>query len=173
MVIFTQQLSCVCEHVVSWVHRICFLSILRVLSVFLILLPLISNTSVILLQGGSVMATGLVIAVTLHSMRRLPTLTSLVTLSWNIQYQNSASLTLYFLCNFLWNTVFNARNFLSVTIKLVILTSFALAFSTIWEGEDASLLSLLQVFLLRYLFGRKEIWVGGSLCVEVRREKSI
>lgn len=150
-----------------------FPSFVFYLSVFLTLLPVISNTSVILLQGGSFMAAGFVIAVTLHSIRRLPTLTSLFTLSWNIQYQNSASLTLYFFCNSLWNTVFNARNFLSLTIKLVILTSFALAFSTIWEGEDASLLSLLQVFLLRYLFGHKEIWVGGSLCVEVRREKSI
>ena len=67
----------------------------------------------------------------------------------------------------------NAKNFLGVTVKLVIFTTFALAFSTIWEGEDASLLSMLQVSLLRYLFGCKEIWVEGSLCVEVRREKKV
>ena len=113
VVIFTQQLSCVCEHVVSCVHRIRFrLSILRVFFIcvpLLTLLPLISNTSVVLLQGGSVMAAGFVIAVTLHSIRHLPTLTSLVTLPWNIQYQNSASLTLYFFRNSLWNTVFTVK----------------------------------------------------------------
>lgn len=51
----------------------------------LTLLPLISNTSVVLLQGSSIMAAGLVIAVTLHSICRLRTLTSLVTLPWNIK----------------------------------------------------------------------------------------
>lgn len=88
----------------------------------LTLLPLISNTSVVLLQGSSIMAAGLVIAVTLHSICRLRTLTSLVTLPWNIKlFQINIRILLPLLCifcNSLWNTVFNARIFFSFTIKL-------------------------------------------------------
>lgn len=128
--------ACVCEHVVGCLWwRIRFLSIILVFFICVPLLtqvPLISNTSTYCFVAGRFRHGGKACHSCYCTQHSLPS-DSHFTCDFSVeystllnQYQNCASLTWHVFCNSLWNSVFNTRIF------LFILTTCALAFSTIW-----------------------------------------